>query len=71
MQALVIDDSKATRSILKQILQSLGCMVEEAGNGKEGLKKLKTMSNPDIAFVDWNMPEMSGLEFIRAVSGQS
>ncbi len=70
MRALVIDDSKAMRIILKQILQSVGATgVEEAGNGKEGLEKLKTMEKPDVVLVDWNMPEMNGLEFVRAVRG--
>jgi len=67
MRALVIDDSKAMRIILKQILQSIGGTVEEAGNGKEGLEKLKTMGNADLVLVDWNMPEMNGLDFVRAV----
>ena len=67
MRALVIDDSKAIRIILKQILQSLGGSIEEAANGKEGWEKLKTMSKPDIVLVDWNMPEMNGLDFVRAV----
>lgn len=69
MLALVIDDSRAMRIILKQILQSVGGTCEEAGNGKEGLEKLKTMNKPDIVLVDWNMPEMNGLEFVRAVRG--
>jgi len=67
MKALVIDDSKAMRIILKQILQSLGGTVEEAGNGKEGLEKLKVIGKPDVVLVDWNMPEMNGLDFVRAV----
>jgi len=70
MRALVIDDSKAMRIILKQILQSIGgTTVEEAANGKEGLEKLKSMEKPDVVLVDWNMPEMNGLEFVRAVRG--
>ena len=67
MKALVIDDSKAMRIILKQILQSLGGTVEEAANGKEGLEKLKMIGKPDVVLVDWNMPEMNGLDFVRAV----
>ena len=67
MKALVIDDSKAMRIILKQILQSVGGTVEEAGNGKEGLEKLKSMGQADVVLVDWNMPEMNGLEFVRAI----
>lgn len=67
MKALVIDDAKAMRIILKQIVESIGGQVEEAGNGKEGLAKLKSMGQADLVLVDWNMPEMNGLDFVRAV----
>jgi len=67
MKTLVIDDAKAMRIILKQIVESIGGQVEEAGNGKEGLAKLKQMGQADLVLVDWNMPEMNGLEFVRAV----
>ncbi len=67
MRTLVIDDAKAMRIILKQIIQSIGGQVEEAGNGKEGLDKLKSMGQVDLVLVDWNMPEMNGLDFVRAV----
>jgi len=67
MKTLVIDDAKAMRIILKQIVESIGGQVEEAGNGKEGLTKLKQMGQADLVLVDWNMPEMNGLEFVRAV----
>ena len=67
MRTLIIDDAKAMRIILKQIIQSIGGQVEEAGNGKEGLEKLKTMGQADLVLVDWNMPEMNGLDFVRAV----
>ncbi len=67
MKALVIDDSKAMRIILKQILVAVGGSVEEAGNGQEGLEKLKSMGQVDIVLVDWNMPVMNGLDFVRAI----
>ncbi len=67
MRTLIIDDAKAMRIILKQIIQSIGGQVEEAGNGKEGLEKLKSMGQADLVLVDWNMPEMNGLDFVRAV----
>ena len=67
MKVLVLDDSKAMRTILKKILESVGAIVEEAGNGQEGLKKLELGIQPDIVLVDWNMPGMSGLEFVYAV----
>jgi two-component system, chemotaxis family, chemotaxis protein CheY len=67
MKVLVLDDSKAMRTILKKILESVGAIVEEAENGQEGLKKLELGIQPDIVLVDWNMPGMSGLEFVYAV----
>ncbi len=42
----------------------------EAGNGAEGLTALESAPLPDVAFVDWNMPVMSGVEFVRAVRGE-
>ena len=67
MQALVVDDSKATRLILRHILKQIGFEVVEAEDGRQGLEQLKQLSNPTIVLVDWNMPEMTGLDFIRAV----
>jgi two-component system, chemotaxis family, chemotaxis protein CheY len=67
MKTLVIDDAKAMRIILKQIIESIGGQVEEAGNGQEGLDKLKAMGQADLVLVDWNMPVMNGLDFVRAV----
>ena len=70
MHALVIDDSKAMRSILKRILKGAGFEVSEAGNGREALERLESLEHVDIALVDWNMPEMNGYDFVRAVRSQ-
>ena len=67
MRALIIDDSKAMRMILRQVLCDFGFDVTEAGNGSEGLIRLKEMPNPDLVTVDWNMPVMDGLAFVQAV----
>ncbi|NJC71765.1 response regulator [Planosporangium thailandense] len=68
MLALVIDDSRAIRMILGRILANLGFEVREAGNGKEALDVLAAAETvPRVALVDWNMPEMNGLEFVGAV----
>ncbi len=67
MQALVIDDSRALRRILGDMLRQLGLDVSEACNGREGLDHLEAGASPDVVLVDWNMPEMNGLEFVRAV----
>lgn len=67
MRALIIDDSKAMRSILGRMLRGLNFEVVEAGNGREALERLKGPGKFDLALVDWNMPEMNGFEFVRAV----
>lgn len=69
MQALVIDDSRAARAILRKVLTEYGCDdIIEAATGVEGLVRLKRgESMPDLVLVDWNMPELDGLEFVRRV----
>lgn len=67
MQALVIDDSRAVRILVGNILREQGFLVVDASHGQEGLERLR--ENPEIrlVLVDWNMPVMDGLEFIQAV----
>lgn len=67
MRALVIDDSRAMRAILGKILKEIGFEVTDACHGREGLERLQQVGRPELALVDWNMPEMNGLEFIQAV----
>lgn len=67
MRFLVVDDSSTMRRIIINTLNRLGHQdVQEAGNGKEGLERL-TSAPVDMIITDWHMPEMSGIEFIRAV----
>jgi len=66
--ALVIDDSSTMRRLLRSIITPLGFNVYEAVDGQDALNLLtEGGSVPDIALIDWNMPVMNGLEFIRAV----
>jgi len=67
--ALVVDDSSAMRTILSRILKGLGFEVHTAGNGREALERLGEVGGIRLALVDWNMPEMDGVEFVRAVRG--
>jgi two-component system chemotaxis response regulator CheY len=67
MQALVIDDSRAMRLILGRMLRDLGLDVAEATNGRDGLEQLEGGLVPALVLVDWNMPEMTGIEFVEAV----
>jgi two-component system chemotaxis response regulator CheY len=71
MKALVIDDSRAMRLILRRIVAEFGFEVAEAGNGREALDVLRGGADlPILALVDWNMPEMNGLEFVKAVRAE-
>ena len=65
MQALVVDDSRAMRSILTRFMTDLGFDVIQAGDGAEALAELDAGARPDVALVDWNMPVMDGLTFIK------
>ncbi len=67
VRALIIDDSRAMRAILAGMLRQLGFETIEAANGQEALDRLRQHGKPDVALVDWNMPVMSGYEFVRAV----
>jgi len=67
MRALVIDDSRAMRTILRSILASLDFDVEEAADGRQAVDILARDRNFDLALVDWNLPEMSGLEVVVEV----
>lgn len=67
MRAIIIDDSKAMRLIIKRILTELGFQTFEAGNGREALDALATAGPTDLALVDWNMPVMNGYEFVCEV----
>jgi two-component system chemotaxis response regulator CheY len=67
MLALVIDDSRTMRMILKRLLDELGFTVLQAGDGQEGLDQLDAGHLPDLILVDWNMPVMNGLTFVQTV----
>jgi two-component system, chemotaxis family, chemotaxis protein CheY len=70
MHVLIVDDSTTMRMILKAHLKKLGFEVTEAINGRDALDRLKAMATADLVMVDWNMPEMDGLSFVRAVRTQ-
>ncbi len=67
MNAIVIDDSRATQAILTRILEDLDYEVTCAGDGRQGLQVLDRTPGIELALVDWNMPVMNGLEFVRQV----
>ena len=70
MRALVIDDSRVMRGILRRFLEQLRYEVGDAADGSAGLEQLRRSARPEVVLVDWNMPGLSGLEFVQAVRAQ-
>jgi two-component system, chemotaxis family, chemotaxis protein CheY len=68
MKILIVDDSKLMRNAIRkqvtELIPNVAC--EEAGDGVEGLKALKA-GGYDVALVDWNMPNKTGIEMVREV----
>jgi len=64
MKVMIVDDSKAVRTILRGALAGQGFATLEAGNGREALSQLVAAGAVDLALVDWNMPEMNGYELV-------
>ncbi len=67
MRILVVDDSSTMRRIIINTLNKIGYSeIIEASNGREGLDRLAVHA-VDLVVTDWNMPEMTGIEFIRSL----
>src|SRR5260221_9565961 len=61
---LIVDDSRVVRMVARKILQDLGFETHEAEDGRRALEAcLKRM--PDAILLDWNMPVMNGIDFLR------
>ena len=72
MNILIVDDSRAMRSIVQRTLRQAGYSghtVQEAENGKVALDAIGE-STPDLVLSDWNMPEMLGIELLKELRGQ-
>ena len=65
MRALIVDDSKPSRSILARVLRDLRFDCTEATNGLEALAALATLGRPDLVTINWQMPIMDGIELLR------
>jgi two-component system chemotaxis response regulator CheY len=64
---LIVDDSKVVRKVARHILESLEISVSEACDGREALEHCQR-EQPDVVLLDWNMPVMTGMEFLQALS---
>lgn len=63
---LIVDDSKVIRMVARKILSELSFETREAEDGQKALDSCK-QSLPDAVLLDWNMPVMSGIDFLRAL----
>jgi two-component system, chemotaxis family, chemotaxis protein CheY len=63
---LIVDDSKVIRMVARRILDGLGFSITEAADGRKAIEACQAKM-PDAILLDWNMPVMSGIEFLRAL----
>lgn len=61
---LVVDDSRVIRKVARRILEEMGFEIAEAADGMEALAWCRA-AMPDAILLDWNMPVMNGIEFLR------
>jgi two-component system, chemotaxis family, chemotaxis protein CheY len=63
---LVVDDSKVIRKVARRILEELQFSIDEAVDGRDALEQCSRRM-PDVVLLDWNMPVMNGLEFLKSL----
>ncbi len=65
-QCLVVDDSRVIRKVARRILEELRFEIDEAEDGVDALDRCRSRM-PDAILLDWNMPNMDGLAFLKAL----
>jgi CheY-like chemotaxis protein len=66
-KVLIVDDEYHTRKTIRALLHAMGCTrIHEAADGESGLEAVRTI-DPDVVLLDWDMPDMTGVEFLRAL----
>ena len=66
---LVVDDSRVVRKVARRILEANGFGVTEAEDGQKALQACR-QEMPECVLLDWNMPVMNGIEFLRAARAE-
>ena len=66
---LIVDDSKVVRIMARRIVEDMNFAVDEAEDGQVALDYCRRQM-PDVILLDWNMPVMSGIEFLRELRGK-
>ncbi len=69
-KVLLVDDSAVMRKIIQRNIKETGLIVDEfveAGDGNQALDKVNTNGDLDLILLDWNMPNMSGIEFVKTL----
>ena len=66
---LIVDDSRVIRTVARRIMEALTYSVDEAEDGMGALRAVREKM-PDLIFLDWNLPTMKGVDFVKSVRGQ-
>ena len=69
-QCLVVDDSRVIRRVARRILEELNFTISEAEHGQDALDQCRE-GMPDMILLDWNMPVMNGIDFLKALRQES
>ena len=67
---LVVEDSRVIRTVARRIFEDLHFVTGEAEDGMSALRACREQM-PDLVFMDWNMPGMSGADFVKSLRGQA
>ncbi len=69
-RALILEDSRVMRTLLTRMLRELGFEAVPAGHVEEALERLRGESGVELALVDWNLPGLSGMDFLRRLRAE-
>jgi two-component system chemotaxis response regulator CheY len=70
MRALIVDDSRFVRDYLRRLLEDWGIECEEASDGQLGMTRVHGGDAFDLALLDWNMPNMDGLDMLKSLRAE-